>query len=232
MIRAAVEGMLRSVADAGRALAGRPARRATADRRLLEHRILPACAARGGVRRVLFVGTAPYAQCYEALFDGLEYWTIDPSPRRRRWGARRHLVDRLERIGRHVPPGRLDLIVCNGVLGWGLNRPADAEAAFDACHAVLREGGELVLGWNDVWPRNRVRPSTLPALGRFERALLPGLDVPVLRVDGPHRHVFECYRKPAAEPGGESAQGASVVGASGAGAQLPSGAQRPSTHSL
>jgi SAM-dependent methyltransferase len=197
VILAAVQGLLRSAADAGRRLARRPARRQAADRRLLEDRILPACAGRAGLRRVLFVGTAAYAQRYEAFFAGLEYWTIDPSPRRRRWGARRHVVDRLEHIGQHLPPHCLDLIVCNGVLGWGLNRRADAEAAFDACHTVLRDGGELVVGWNDVWPRNRVLPASLRALARFERAALPGFDAPVLRIDAPHRHVFECYRKPA-----------------------------------
>jgi SAM-dependent methyltransferase len=175
----------------------------------------------------VFVGCARYTQSYSGLFGNAEYWTIDPAARSARWGATLHVVDRLQCLGRHFAPDSLDLVVCNGVLGWGLDRRADAEAAFDACRRALRPGGWLVLGWNDVWPRNRVQPRSLVSLARFHNAEVPGLGTEAVRLDVPHRHVFECYRKPGADAG----QGASVVVASGAGAQPPSARQRPSMHS-
>lgn len=226
MLLAAAHGLLRSAAGCLRALGGGAARRRTPDRRLLEERILPALAARADVRRVLFVGCAPYTRHYEATFRHAEYWTIEPSPRRRRWGARRHIVDRLEHLGRHVAPASFDAIVCNGVLGWGLDRADAAEAAFAACRAALRPGGLLVLGWNDVRPRNRVVPAALRALAELEPVALAGVGGPQVRVDGPHRHVFEFYRRPF-----DAGHGSSVVAASGAGAQSASGRHALPAHS-
>jgi SAM-dependent methyltransferase len=225
MIVAALQGALRSASDWLMDIAGRPVRRRSADRRFLEEAILPALSRRGDVRSVLFVGCARYTRHYEALFPNAEYWTIDPDPRRRRWGARRHIVDRLERLDGHRIGDTFDLIVCNGVLGWGLNRRADAESAFQACHRALCAGGHLVLGWNDVAPRNAVRPDTVQALGRFAPCVLHGVGGPVVRIDAPNRHVFEFYRKPS------PSQADSGVGASGAGAHAASGRHAPATQS-
>ncbi len=182
--------------SAGRRVLGHSALRQTEDRRLLEQVILPAYARRADIERVLFVGCAAYTQPYGALFSGREYWTIDPVLRRRRYGSEHHIVDRLENLGIHVRDGHFDLIVCNGVLGWGLNSPADADAAFAACHRHLREGGELVLGWNDIEPRNRIVPDDLPSLRRFETRVFDPLQSARNRVDVPHRHVFDFYLKP------------------------------------
>lgn len=200
-------------------------RRRSRDRTLLERHILPAYARRADVRRVLFVGCARYTQHYRRFFVASEYWTMDAVPRNRRWGARLHIRDRLERLDRHVAPGYFDLIICNGVLGWGLNRRDDAESAFAACHRALRVGGELVLGWNDIFPHNEVRPESLNALRRYERVAVHGLCGPVVRVDVPHRHVFEFYRKGTAGDG----QADNRVAASGAGAQRDIGLQSPAT---
>ena len=180
-----------------RGLAGRPRQRVSADRTLLETTILPAYANDPDVQRILFCGCAPYTQPYEAIFGGLDYWTLDPVPRNRRHGAARHVVARLQDLAQHFPPAAFDLIVCNGVLGWGLDTAADAEAAFAACDAGLRPGGHLLLGWNDVWPHNRVTPDRISALRRFRPVAL-GLHASRVRVAGAHRHVFDFYRRPRA----------------------------------
>ena len=85
-------------------------------------------------------------------------------------GGQHHIVDQLQNLGRHARPEYFDLIVCNGVLGWGLNDPEDVDAAFAVCLTHLRAGGELMLGWNNIAPRNRVLPEDIPALRQFERA--------------------------------------------------------------
>ena len=69
----------------------------------------------------LFVGCAPFTWHYEAIFPGRDYTTIDQDPRCRRYGATRHVVDKPKNLDRHVAPGSFDLIVCNGVFGWGLD---------------------------------------------------------------------------------------------------------------
>ena len=191
----ALEGPLLLMAAFGHRLAVEARGQQIPDRALLEHMILPSYAAREDVQRLLFVGCARYTRHYGRIFDRVEYWTIDPARWRRRWGARRHIVDRLERLKDHVPDASFDAIVCNGVLGWGLDRLLDAEDAFTACHHALRAAGELVIGWNDVAPRNRVRPDAVRALARFEHHCPRGLHRWRVSVPGRHRHVFDFYRK-------------------------------------
>ena len=73
-------------------------------------------------------------------------------------GARRHIVDRLENVTRHFGEGALDLIVCNGVFGWGLDDPDGVDEAFRGCHRCLRAGGVFVLGLE-----RRARAASVPA---------------------------------------------------------------------
>ena len=196
MVVSSLQGLLRTVVLAARRALGLPALLRTEDRRILEQVILPEYARRRDIARVLFVGCAAYTQHYGEIFDGREYWTIDPVARRRRYGSERHIVDQLQNLGTHVPPGYFDLVVCNGVLGWGLNAPEDANTALAACHTHLRAGGDLLLGWNDIAPRNRVLPEDIPALRRFDAALLGSWQVARWAIDAPNRHVFDFYRKP------------------------------------
>lgn len=176
-------------------LRGRPQRLNSPDRRLLEDRLLPALAAAPTIRRTLFCGSAAYTQHYEKIFRGGEFWTLDPHPRLRRYGARRHIVDRLQNLLRNDVGGEFDLIVCNGVIGWGLDDARDIEDAMAACHLALRQGGCLLLGWNDVYPRNRVRPKDVTALRRFEHIGFRGFPRHIV-VDGPECHVYDFFRKP------------------------------------
>jgi SAM-dependent methyltransferase len=148
-ILVAIQGLQRSLSIRWQEIRGRAPRRVSEDRRVLEQQILPAYAREPGITRVLFAGCASYTQHYEALFAGHKYWSIDPVAARQRHGARRHITDSLQHLAIHVPAGYFDLIVCNGVLGWGLNARKEADAAFAACHAALREGGHLLMGWND-----------------------------------------------------------------------------------
>ncbi|MGH6609960.1 MAG: methyltransferase domain-containing protein [Burkholderiaceae bacterium] len=184
-----MQGVLRSLASLI------SPQRLTEDRRVLEQIILPAYARRSDMQRVLFVGCAAYTKQYGQLFADREYWTIDPVEHRRRYGSSRHIVDRLENLGDHVSPDYFDVVICNGVLGWGLNALNDVDAAFGACHRHLRNAGELVLGWNDVAPHNRVAPSDVPSLKNFAPLMFEPLNTSKLELDVPHRHIFEFYLK-------------------------------------
>jgi hypothetical protein len=136
------------------------------DRRILDERILPALAKNDRFHRVLNVGCDWYTQHVEDLFaaHGREYTTLEIDPARARYGAKRHVVAPLSRLGDHFAPGSLDLILCNGVIGWGLDQPAEIEASMAACVTALAPGGVLLLGWDDV-------PEKLPVAIRDIRAL-------------------------------------------------------------
>ena len=198
-LRATLAGIRRSLSTHWQPALGAYPRLRTDDRFLLELTILPSFARRGEIRRTLFCGCAAYTQHYEDLFAGGEYWTIDPVVRRQRYGSAHHIVGKLEQLSQHDTDGPFDLIVCNGVLGWGINTPKEADEALSACHRALRPGGYLLLGWNDVFPRNRVKPEQIPALARFEHTPFEAFGARV-RVRGSGRHVFDFYRKPADDP--------------------------------
>lgn len=175
---------------------GLPDSKHTPDRETLEQVILPAYARRGDIRTVLFVGCDWYTRHYEQMFSGANYWTLDPDPWKRRFGARRHLVAGLEDIDTHFAPGSVDLIVCNGVYGWGLNSRVDCERAFEGCFGSLRESGHFILGWNDRPTRRPVPLESLASLARFRPERFDGLGSSYL-ANPAKRHVFNFYTKPA-----------------------------------
>jgi hypothetical protein len=118
-------------------------------RQMLEQDILPRLGALG-FRRALFVGVAPYTSHYEAIArrGGATWATCDVNPSAAVWGAKEHVTAPIEEIDRRFPPAAFDAVIVNGVLGFGLDTPAQVERAFTAVTNVLREGGLLLLGWN------------------------------------------------------------------------------------
>lgn len=175
---------------------GLPNRMRTRDRDTLEQVILPAYAARSDVRTVLFVGCAWYTRHYEKMLPGRVYRTIDPDPWKKRFGARRHIVAGLESLDAHVAPGSVDLIVCNGVFGWGLDDRADCERAFDACFTALRPSGELIIGWNDVPEHRPLELASLQSLARLRPLIFVPLGSSQYLANPDNRHVFSFYARP------------------------------------
>jgi hypothetical protein len=183
--------LLRTVVLAARRALGLPATLRTEDRRILEQVILPEYARRPDIARVLFVGCASYTQRYGETFGGCEYWTIDPVARRRRYGSERHIVDRLQNLG----------IMCRRAgcrMQWRARlgpKCAGGRRHSVVCPTHLRAGGDLLLGWNDIAPRNRVLPEEIPALRRFDAALFGPSQISRWAINAPNRHVFNFYRK-------------------------------------
>ena len=175
---------------------GLPNRLRTLDRHTLEEVILPAYASRADIRTVLFVGCAWYTRHYEKLLPGRVYWTIDPDPWKSRFGARRHIVAGLESLDAHVAPGSFDLIVCNGVFGWGLDDRADCERAFQGCFDALRSAGELVIGWNDVPEHRPLDLASVQSLARFDPLSFEALGSSHYLANADNRHFYNFYVKP------------------------------------
>ncbi|MCM5680362.1 class I SAM-dependent methyltransferase [Schlegelella sp. S2-27] len=176
---------------------GLPVHMQTADRLMLEQCILPYYAARPDMRSVLFVGVGWYTVRYESLLAGRRYTTLDIDPHVARHGSRqRHVTGSVVDAAKLFQPGEFDLIVFNGVFGWGLNARADTNATLRGFRQLLRPGGELVVGWNDV---PRYRPfsfSSCEALKDFEPVVLPPLGSAVVQLVTDNRHRYEFYRRP------------------------------------
>ena len=182
----------------GAAVFGFKARHRALDRRRLDEDILPLLAANDRLARVLFVGCDWYTEHVEGLFTskGREYTTIEIDPDRARHGARRHIVAPLADLGRHVPAGGLDLIVCNGVIGWGLNDPREIEASLSACVVALSPGGILLLGWDDVPEKLPLPIDEIKALRPLESVIPPGFTRAVIETNTYARHTFKFLGKP------------------------------------
>ena len=172
-----------------------PARITSNDRLILEEVILPHFAKDMSCQKILFVGCAAYTQWYEELFQQKEYWTIDPKKVKRKYGSERHITDNIAHIGRYVAKNYFDVIVINGVIGFGLNRLGDIEQAIDACYEVLAHQGILLVGWNDTAQRTPIDIRATHAVSKFREYAFEPLHSCHYRTEGSHRHTFSFYRK-------------------------------------
>ncbi|HSF34221.1 MAG TPA: class I SAM-dependent methyltransferase [Candidatus Tectomicrobia bacterium] len=166
------------------------------DRSILTEVILPYFAQHTVFQKILFVGCSAYTQRYEELFKGKEYWTIDPKQVKRKYGSKRHIVDSVTNIGRYVARRYFDVIIMNGVIGFGLNHIGDIEPAIDACYEALASEGILLVGWNDTPRRTPIDIRQLRALSKFREHAFEPLKACHYQAQGSHRHTFSFYRRP------------------------------------
>lgn len=168
----------------------------TTDRLVLEGQIFRYYQSQPHIRDVLFVGcdgdTANYEKNY---FGNVRFVTLEPDPDNRKFGAAHHVTAPLERLTKYFAAETFDLIICNGVFGWGLDELDACEAAFDQCLTCLREGGQLLLGWNDV-PRRKPFPlEQIRSLTKFRKYDFPLFGTWRYMTDTVYRHVFDFYVK-------------------------------------
>lgn len=168
----------------------------TRDRVILENIIIPFYLARKKNQRLLFVGCAPYTEHYKEYFKDHEYWTIDPDPSQKSFGSKnKHYVIPLEEIENYFKEDFFDLIICNGVFGYGLNKPDQCEKAFDNCFSCLRENGSLILGWNDVPQYKPLDLESLESLRKFKKQKQSPFETEELKTQGFANHTFNFYQK-------------------------------------
>jgi spermidine synthase len=183
---------------------GAPLMARLTDRQILEREIFPYVAAHPEFHDILWIGCSWYTAPYPTLFRHRNFWTLDIDPLKQRYGSAQHLVDGMENVRSHFGVDALDLVLCNGVVGWGFNSHAKVEQAFGGCFESLRPGGVLMIGWNDL-PHARPIPfAELTSLACFERYVFPPLHTDELRTPSVGRHVFTFYRKPVTTATGRS----------------------------
>jgi hypothetical protein len=165
------------------------------DRTMLENQILPWYQISAAHQEILFVGTEWFTHGYVRMFSHKSLSTLDIDPAKARFGADRHMVGSVSELDRHVAEGRLDLVLINGVLGWGLDTLDEAERAIAGCDRCLRPGGHLVIGWNDLAAHRLFRLDEISSLGRFQPFVFPPLGASEVRVANEWRHVFSFYER-------------------------------------
>ncbi len=129
----------------------------------------------GGARKVLSIGVAYYNAHHAAIFAarGTELWTIDVDPQCERWGSPgRHVIGNALDLDAYFPPDTFDVVILNGVLGYGIDDQASVGRALAAIAAVLKPNGRLVIGWNHDKADD---PTAVPEARELFRPY-PGLD--------------------------------------------------------
>jgi hypothetical protein len=119
------------------------------DRQYLEQVILPALASLSP-QRVVDIGVEWYTQSHGCGFPAdCEYWTLDMRPEVACYGSEgRHIIGNALEIDTFFAPGSLDVVLLNGLFGFGINQVSDQERTIRALRVVLRTGGRLLVGWD------------------------------------------------------------------------------------
>jgi hypothetical protein len=191
----AIEGIKSRVVGLLEVLLIEPKRIVSEDRDILEKIILPYFGEQEFYQKILFVGCSAYTQWYEQIFSAKEYWTIDSKSIKRKFGSRRHIVDSVTNIENHFGQNYFDLIIMNGVIGFGLNQVDDIETALTSCYQCLNTAGVLVLGWNDDRKHMPIDLMAIQALQKWHEYYFVPLRTCHVRTGGRHSHVFSFYTK-------------------------------------
>ncbi|CAN5225308.1 hypothetical protein BH09PSE2_BH09PSE2_03870 [soil metagenome] len=166
--------------------------RGSPDRVILTTEILPIFAKRGG--RILWVGCRRYTDDYPALLEahGAECWTTDIDPEAAPFGRPgRHRTGDLTQIDAFFSGQRFDTILCNGVIGHGVDAPEAQRGAMQAMAALMNSGGLLLVGWNT--DKMTAADLAAAASGLFTPTALPA--VPAHREVPGTTHVYDLFAR-------------------------------------
>ncbi|MBD3253040.1 methyltransferase domain-containing protein [Candidatus Pacearchaeota archaeon] len=138
------------------------------DRDVLERIIIPYLLSKINPKKILDVRREDYQKFYNLFFKGRELWTIDKNPKRKKYGSENHITDDVVNIKNYFSENSFDLIIMNGVFGWGLNKPEDVEKTILSFYKILRKGGIFVFGWNDIPDLKPLELENIESLKKFK----------------------------------------------------------------
>jgi len=149
--------------------------------------------------KTLFVGLDKHNWHYPRLLR-CQFHSMDIEARMAVYGQRdRHWNGCATRMAEHYGPNAFDVVVANGLVGYGINSALDFRRLMTQCEQVLKPGGLLVLGYNDR--PDRAPFPVLPVAREFFEPFVPpitGVEHYVHPVDDAFRHVYVFLRKPGA----------------------------------
>ena len=148
----------------------------------------------GGSQELLFLGLDKHNWHYPRLLRA-NFHSLDILPRNAVYGRPgRHWVGDALEMAAHYGAERFDVVIANGVLGAGIDGEAGLRRLLAQCHTVLKPGGVLLLGYNDLPERT---PFPVVVDGGFEEFVpdIEGVNASRHMVDDPFRHIYCFCRK-------------------------------------
>lgn len=97
----------------------------------------------------LFIGTDKRTWHYRSRFRA-KFFTIDNDPGKAIYGDRRnHTIGSATELTLQYERDQFDVIIANGLIGFGINEMDQCEDLFAGIKAILKPVGVLVLGYNN-----------------------------------------------------------------------------------
>ncbi len=97
----------------------------------------------------LFIGTDKRSWHYRSRFRA-KFFTIDNDPRKARYGARHHhTVGSAIELESYYVPDQFNVIIANGLIGFGVNEINQCDDLFAGLAAVIKRTGLLVLSYDN-----------------------------------------------------------------------------------
>ena len=167
-------------------------------RNYFEYQILPFFSSENRFQHILIVGIANFTQHYPLLFQQKKFVrTIDTNPSVARFSsAKIHIIDSIENIEKHIDHDSLDLVLMNGVYGWGLDSENALKKSLNNIHMVMKQEGVLVFGWNEMDKYDPLNIRSENYFGLFQQYLFKGeseIKLPISR--NPKHGVVSFFKK-------------------------------------
>ena len=165
----------------------------TADRHFLEDQLFSyineQCGHEGNI---LFIGIDRYNWHYPRLIQG-KFHSIDLNPRNKRYGnGKTHTTGSATELTRYYPNNRFDVVIANGLIGFGIDTLEDFGATLYGCHAILKTQGLLIIGYNDTPERLSFDPKSARHMQLFSKTIptIPSVEHACYRVETESNHTF------------------------------------------
>lgn len=164
------------------------------DRQYLIHSIFPALKQVTKAPAILSVGVRPYTMRWEYLLKAQgasRFDTIELDATTAIYGSNHaHFQDIAQNIDKHVEANTYDVVIANGVLGWGIDSPTEISEFYFAQARVMKSKGYLILGYNPQVGSNH----TAGIEQHFKKVTFGGLPQSTA-FDVEWKHLYEFYQK-------------------------------------
>lgn len=146
-------------------------------RKILEQTIFPYYLKQSAVNNVVSIGADWYNRGYLKMWRKKNYRVIELDHERSALYAGKNAVcGSCTEFSRYFLPASLDLVFFVGVYGWGVNTMDDFNSTITGIHRCLREGGELVFGWDANKPaQNPIGLAQTKLTALFDEKVFPPL---------------------------------------------------------
>lgn len=179
------------------------------DRIILEQTIIPALDYGNVCGNVCFVGTDKHTDHYPSLFSQASLFILNKDGNRFLEGSVQNLLGNLQDLDKIAGKNFFDVIIANGLAGYGTDTPEEVEKCFNGAYESLKIGGIFVWGWSDsshlriidpIFINHHFRPYLFNLLGTWRYSTILAYD-PTIQYHATieriinQNHTFDFYKK-------------------------------------